>query len=342
MKKRSDGRYRKTITDPRTGKKVYFYGETEREVYKKILEYTTKAEKGRTFAEVADEWWKANEPRWAVQTIKPYIAAYKRSVEYLGDKGISDITARDIYSLLRILASQGYRRKTLSNQRTIVNQVMAYAMFSGEIKYNPCASVQIPSCTDPVKRSSASVSDEDVVKASADVWVFPVIALYSGLRKGEILALQWRDIDFSKKMIRVSKSISHDGDRPCVKSPKTKESIRVVPLLAPLEEILFPIKGPADNYIVSDGGATPLTKRRYETLMSRYKAVTGVSCTAHQLRHSFATIAIQNGVDAKTVQTLMGHRQISTTLDIYTDLREESMRRAGEVLNDAFTLKKRW
>ena len=87
-----------------------------------------------------------------------------------------------------------------------------------------------------------------------------------------------------------------------------------------------------DKYIISDDGSKPLTKRRYITLMDKYRSETGTSFTAHQLRHSFATIAFENGVDPKTVQIILGHKQLSTTMDIYTDFRNQALNNAKAAL----------
>lgn len=341
MRKRSDGRYRKSIKDPRTGKTVYFYGDTEREVYKKILEYTAKAERGRTFAEVAGEWWDENEYRWASQSLKPYKAAFNRACKELGDIALPDLTPRNIMALLRGMALEGYSRKTLSNQRSIINQILSHAVITGDVQFNACASVKVPPCLEGKKRNAATSSDEQVIMRSAHVWLFPFIALYTGMRKGEILALQWKDIDFSNNVIRVTKSVYHEGDKPKIKKPKTEESRRVVPLLTPLREELYKRIGSPEEYIISDDGVHPLTERRYTTLLSHFHKATGTTCTAHQIRHSFATIAIAQGINAKTVQEILGHRQISTTLDIYTDLRERSIRIAEDALNAAFSTKNR-
>ncbi len=337
MKKRKDGRYVKSIVDERTGKRVYFYGSTEREVNKKVLAYSTKAEEGRTFKEVADEWWNENEFRWASQTLKPYKAAFSRAVEAFGDDTISDISSKDILALLRRLAAQRFAKKTLSNQRSVINQILDYAVLSGDIGFNVCKTVKIPQASSGERRSAATPKDEELIKSHPDEWLFPFIALYTGMRKGEILALQWGDIDFTKNLIKVNKSIYHEGDRGKVKAPKTSESNRIIPLLAPLKTVLERKRGNAADYIISDDGKTPLTKRRYETLYAQYKREVGITCTAHQIRHSFATIAIAQGIPAKTVQEMLGHRQISTTLDIYTELRESSIKHAEEALNSAFT-----
>lgn len=332
MKKRQDGRYVQSIVDPATGKKKYFYGKTKAEINKKILDYHEQRSSFRTFAAVAKEWWGEEKDKLAVQTLKGYKPALERAVESFGDMRIDEISPKDITCYLRDLAELGFGAKTVSNYRIVVNRVFVYALLSDGLTHNPCASAQMPKGLSKKKRSAASKTDEQKVLESADVWIFPFIALMTGMRKGEILALQWQDIDFDLNRISVTKSVGHVGDRPFIKEPKTEAGCRVVPLLPALREELLKRRGKPTEYIISDDGTSPLTDRRFITLSTRYRRETGVSATAHQLRHSFATIAFELNVPAKTVQYTLGHRQLSTTMDIYTDVREGAIRDAAEAL----------
>jgi integrase/recombinase XerD len=92
-----------------------------------------------------------------------------------------------------------------------------------------------------------------------------------------------------------------------------------------------------DHYVVSDDGKTPLHHRRYQTLYKHFADATGITCTAHQLRHSFATTAFESGVDAKAVQEIIGHKQLSTTMDLYTDFRKKALQIAADKLNKSTT-----
>jgi integrase len=333
-KRRKDGRYVKTITDPRTGKRLYFYGDTERELTLKVLEYTKQNENGRSFREIAAEWWEEAQPDLAYQSIKTYRPAYNRAVEAFGDTPVKNIKPKDVSLFLRKMAKDGKAEKTVATQRMIISLVMDHGVLENDIEVNPCTAVQIPKeAKKKMQRKAASEFDETKVKQTYDIWIFPYIAIMTGMRKGEILALQWRDIDFENNIIHVTKSVYHKGDRPYIKEPKTEESTRAVPLLEPLKKILLDIKGNNDDYIVSDDGKKPLTNRRFITLSNNYKAKTGVTCTAHQLRHSFATIAFECGLPVKSVQEILGHKQLSTTMDIYTDFRKKSIEEAAELLN---------
>ena len=333
--KRSDGRLQKKIKDKKTGKTIYFYGKTKKEINQKILDYTGIKEKGVPFSKIANDWWEQAEPKVAKQTAMTYKPALEYAKNEFKNTPIKSITAKDILTYLNKMQSKGYAQKTVAKYKLVINLIFNYAFNENEIEINPCSSIKLNKALPKKKITSASLEDEQKIKNTKDIWLFPVIAIYTGMRKGEILALQWKDIDFNENIINVTKSVFYDGSKSKIKEPKTENGIRQVPLLAPLKDILLKIPNKEDNnYIISDDGETLLTKKRFITLYKKFKESTGVSCTAHQLRHSFATFAFEAGVSLKAAQQILGHAQISTTMDIYTDFRKKSLEETKKLLED--------
>ena len=338
LKQRKDGRYQKSITDPKTGKRIFFYGSSEREINKKILEYTKKAEQGKKFAEIADEWWTEVYDNLASQTLRGYRPAYARAVQELGNAFVKDITPRDMSAIFKGMALQGYTRKTIANQRIIYNQIFDYAVVNGEIQFNPCASVKIPP---NAKKSTivkpATPEDEKRILSSNNPWLFPLFALLTGLRKQEILALQWKDIDFDENIISVTKAIEHVGQTPHIKSTKTESGVREVPLLDMLKNRILREKGRPDAYIFSsDGGKTPLTENQFERKYKKYCTEVGIICSSRQLRHSYATVAVEEDIAPKDLQNALGHADISTTMNVYAAARKKSIEKVAKKLNSRY------
>lgn len=335
---RNDGRLSRIITDPRTGKRIYFYGKTDRELNRKILDYTRKAELGRTFAEVADEWWGEAYDAISPTSVRGYRVAKDSALEYFGDMTIREITARDVYAYMQMLAAKQYAKKTVKNYKIVLNRIFAHALREGDIQQSPASYVDIPRGLKEKRRTAATVSDEETILESADVWLFPYMALLTGLRKGELLALQWKDIDFKENLISVSKSLYYEGGAH-IKSTKTEAGERLVPLLAPLKIKLEPLKKKSDDYVLGECPGKPLSQKRFRTLEKHFHEATGTTATMHQLRKSYATIAVKEGVQPKVLQTVLGHKDISTTLNIYTEVRKESISSAGALLDNFFTKK---
>lgn len=333
LKKRADGRYVRAIKDERTGKRVYFYGSSEREINKKILDYTARAEKGRLFSEVASDWWGETLEKIAHNTISNYKTAYHRATKEFGDIPISDIKPKDIGIYLRRLAKQGYSYKTIKNHKIVVSRILQTAVMDGDIDFNPALQAEIPRGLPQGKRLPTSEEEAQIIMDSSDIWLFPFVALMTGLRKGELLALQWKDIDFERNEISVTKSVYHQNNTPKIKLPKTEAGIRPVILLSALREKLLSVKGSPNEYIFSeDGGKTPYTKGEYERAMKAYKASTGITTTAHSIRKRFATTAAASKMDAKVLQRVMGHTDITTTLGIYASVDSDAWQEARELL----------
>jgi integrase len=336
--RRADGRLQKAITDEKTGKRVYFYGKTERELNRKILEYERKRERGCSFEEYAEEWLGDALDTLANQSLAPYRAAYGRILDEFKGEPICDITPRDIDRFLKKLADKRLAYKTVSNHKTILNQIFTRAVIDGEIPYNPCTSVKVPKGLPRTVRPPASEDDERKIIESDHPFLLPLIGLCTGLRRGEILALRWRDIDFNNNLIRVTSSVEHVGDKPQLKAPKTEAGVRVVPLLDILKAKLAPVAAgkPIDNFVISDDGKNPHTKRRCATLLKHYKEEVGVSCTPHQLRHSYATIAVGEDVSFKSLQATLGHADAYTTINTYASVRLKDVIKVGNEMNSYF------
>ena len=335
LKRRADGRYQKVIVDKRTGKKVFFYGKSEKEINQKILNYTGEQEKGASFQEVADSWWEEAEPTLSYQSRQSYSVALKRAQEEFKSFSIIDIKPKDILFYINKLVNKGYAQKTISNHKMVVNRIFEYAILNKYTEFNPCASVKLPKNLQKSKRSAASPEEEKIILESPDEWLFPFIALMTGARKGEILALQYKDIDFKAKTIKISKSIYYEGNKPKLKPPKNGKN-RTVPLLDPLREKLLERKFNQEDFIISDEEGKPISKKAFRWRYAQFQKKTGISCTAHQIRHSYATTAFECDISPKAVQEILGHKQLSTTMDIYTDFRKRAFDEAASKLNKNF------
>lgn len=338
--KRSDGRLQKKIIDKKTGKPVYFYGKTKREINQKILDYSHKEEKGLLFTELAQEWWEQAEQELSYQTRENYRHGMKEASDFFKNARIKEIKPKHVNEYINLLIKKGFAQKTISNKKVVCSRIFEYGVIKDYIEYNPCTAVKLPKNLPKKARKPATIEEENKILETSDVWIFPYIALLTGLRKGEILALQWKDIDFTRKIINVEKSIYFEHNKPKIKLPKTEAGIRIVPLLKPLEERLLKIKSKnPEHFIICNDDGTPITDKKYRHLYNKFRKEFGINASAHQIRHSFATEALESDVEVKSIQSLLGHRQISTTLNIYAAFRMKSFNKAAKKLNKRFSKK---
>lgn len=335
MYQRPDGLYEKKIT--LDGRRVVFRAKTQREVMQKIAAYQARVESGPTFAEVAEEWWAYKEHRLSPNTVSGYRVACQRAVERFGNMRMSDITATQIRGWLDWLASRGYARKTVANHLIVAMGICSWACENYNTPANPATLVHVPDGLAKSRRTMPTQAEIDAIKALADTpdGRFFYFLMYTGLRRGEALALQWQDIDAAAGVIHVRRSLYWAGkNQGAFKEPKTEAGKRDVIYLDRLREVMEPHRGKPEEYIFG-GGDLPLTHTRYRCMLDRFRRDTGSTCTPHQMRHAFATLCFEAGIPEKTAQGLLGHAQLSTTADIYTELRDKKRMEAAAALNAA-------
>jgi integrase len=325
------------------GKRVSFYGHSEKEIQKKMIEYQAKQKeveekvaRGPTFREAADQWWADEEPRLSPNSVGSYKAARNRALDYFGDTPLKEIDATQIYSWLEHLGDQGFARKTVSNHRIVISGVFRWACKKMHFDSNPALLADIPKGLKKTKRRMPSPVEIEVVQQFRNDTdgLFFFFCMYTGLRLGEALALRWKDIDAEKNVIHVSLSACYaKSNQPFFKEPKTDAGTREVAYLNRLRDVLEPHRAAPENYVFA--GASAMTKSALSRMRKRYKQKTGLDdICPHQLRHAFATLCFEANVPAKTAQGLLGHAQLSTTMDIYTELRNRKLSEAAEALNN--------
>lgn len=329
--RRKDGTYQKYVN----GK--YLYSKDPEELYRKWQEYL-EGPKEKTFKEVAGEWEQIHRENVSTRTWNNYSPHYDALVESFGTFLITKITAQDASTYLLKVKAKGYSATIVKTVRTILMQIMDYAVVHDYCKYNPVTSVRLPKNLPHSERSAPTEEEMKMVIQSIDVpfGFFAFLLLCTGLRKGEALALNRSDIDLKNRVIHITKALEYkDGSTPYLKEPKTESGVRDVPipelLYEPLTEYLAALHGdilfPAPKSNRNPGGWY-MTTRGYDIAWANYQKATGLKITAHQLRHGTATLLYEAGVDLYTSKAILGHADIKTTLEIYTELRDKQKQKS--------------
>lgn len=338
MKKRADGRYCRKIKI--NDKYVFFYSseKTEkqavRDIERQLLQYREHENNGKTFYEVADEWSDAHFPTLEHNTLKQYRPALADVVAQFGKFLIKDITSNQIDLYIKSYAKRGYAQKTVKTRLLILNLIMKHAVINQYISNNPCLYISVPKNLAKTRREGLTVEEINIVKESIDkpFGFFAFFLLNTGLRKGEALALRYCDIDFEKKLINVCKTVEWIGNVPRIKDhPKTDAGIRTIPLLDCLTNYMEHKN--TDELIFPNTKGELIRNGNFTRLWDKYRKETGLTITPHQLRHAYATILYDAGIDIKTAQYLLGHANIQTTMDIYTHLSKSRQETAADILN---------
>ena len=163
------------------------------------------------------------------------------------------------------------------------------------------------------------------------------LCLYSGLREGEICALRWEDIDLAAGTLSVRRTVqricSGGSSELVVGAPKSRASRRTIPLTASALRLAKAMAGPPETYVVT-GTEKPMEPRSAQNRFKRVLVKAGIAdANFHALRHTFATRCIERGFDVKTLSLILGHADVSTTLNVYVHPSVERMRKCMALLD---------
>ena len=281
-----------------------------------------------TFEELSNDWLEYKKAIIKESSYLNYKFTIKtKFIDEFGDKSLSTLLSYN-FNMYVSKIMERLSSKTARDVIIVLKAILKYA----ELKYDISFKTRLISTPNPTENEVEVFKERDRRKIEKycinskelkDIGV--MISLYTGLRIGEVCALKWRDIDFEKKMIRVTHTLQRvyvdkNTTKVLYDKPKTKKSIRSIPIAKILYEKLKPLskKYSKDSFILSGD-----EERFYEPLSYRntYKYILdycGIEYKKyHILRHTFATRCIAVGMDIKSLSEILGHANVSITLNIY-------------------------
>ncbi len=336
MFKRSNGLWVEKVKE--RGKIKYIYANTKSELLKKLKEYDFNAENGELFENVASDWKEEHFKTITPNSQKPYNGAFNRAMKHFSGTYIQRIESDDVQDLIEEMKREGLAKKTVATQILVLNLIFKYARLHKYTKENPCEFIELPKNLKKTKREMPSEEDIEKIIENVDTdpfGLFGYFLYYTGCRYGEALALTGEDIDMKAGEIHVSKSLYYtEGGKFGIKEPKTESGIRIIPIPDCLIGKIPKLK--KNQYLFSDlqNRSLPYPEHVIYREWKKYQERIGISCTAHQLRHGYATLLFDAGLTAKDAQQFLGHATIEMTQDIYTHITNSRARGNASKLNE--------
>lgn len=343
---RADGRFQKRVTV--NGKKKYFYGNTEAELFSKIAAYQRGVIDGPAFTPYADAWLAAARPDISPNTYRgSYAPIVGRLNDYFKDLPVAQVMPAHVQGYIAQMPNRrrggSVSRKTVTNHLGILRQILDQAVVDGLLAANPCQSVRMPRKLKSGHRNAATPRQiQTVIDHAGDdlISFLPFLVMVTGLRKGEALALTYGDLNFADGVININKSVYYESNRPYLKRPKTAAGVRSVLLPSILTDYLPKGEHKKTAYIFAhdESGKELAYKSQIQDAYRRYQVKNDlVGVGLHVLRHTYASMLHDRGVDVKTRQALLGHADVTTTQNIYTHLLDAKRQREFAALDGYFT-----
>ncbi len=338
IRKRKDGRWEARLLT-NTGKYKSFYAYSYSEVKEKLRTSQEIQQKPKeikpfniSFEELSKEWLSEKEIKDKQSTVAIYKGIINRHLmPYFKNINVSKIEKEQINQFVKFKNNQNsLSAKTLHDVTAVLLQILKYAQKQGyiapllyDITLPKAVKKELQILTPQEQAILVNSIKHNVSYENIGI----LLSLYTGLRLGEICALQWNDIDLKNGIVSITKTmqrISVQGEeqktKVIVDTPKSQQSLRKIPLP---DFLIFELKRlyvscMPEAYILTGSMNKYIEPRAYQYKFKRILKDTGIrDINYHALRHTFATRAVEQYIDPKTVSELLGHSTVKFTLDKY-------------------------
>lgn len=305
-----------------------------------------------TFSETSKEWLELHKLRISYTTYKGYLYYLDHVTETIGDCNIAELEYKHLQAVINKKISLGYSKRTIVGIRDTMGMVFKYAMKCNYIKTNAVELLDLPRGKSTKHRGCLTKEQIDLVLSFPHIYQDYVLLLYyTGMRRGEAIALKWCDIDFEKKMICLCRATEFIGNRPVEKGTKTENGTRLIPIPQHLLERLIAMKAKSTSEYIFTQISTGKqhTHTSYRKMWNRWfndlsdyaqsqLSIDLTRLTAHMFRHTYITLLFENDVPDLIIQKLAGHADIAFTRRQYTHLREPFLEKSYEYVRNIFEL----
>lgn len=348
------------------------YGKTQKEVKQKLEDYKREMllntysvdHDNISLADYYYTWLMDKKPSYKATSFKDYETVYRLYLKSrpIGNIKLKKLSQMDLKKQYRDLMKEGTTPHTIHRINTKLKVCLNTAIREEIIIKNPCSLVELPKITRTKKREVLTAAEQTrLIEAiqGHKLELLYIVALATGMRLGEILGLKWQAIDFTNNTIEVTNTVQKtyifdDSMNKKIKTieqtPKTENGTRSIPLPVSLiprlrshrktqleNKLKYGQSYNISDYVFTDElGRIIDNKKPNRNLQTILKKLGIEPIKFHGLRKTYATRLFENGVPPKTVQTLLGHADIQTTLNIYTEVMDTEKQKAVDTLNNIF------
>jgi integrase len=267
--------------------------------------------------------------------IRSYEAALRdHIVPRLDRTRLADVQHHDVQRIADALLAEGRDPSTIRNALMPMRVIFRRAIEDGDLTVSPCAHLRLPAVRGRRERIASPEEAEWLLSAlpglDRAIWA---TALYAGLRRGELMALRWTDVDLANGVIRVERA--YDEKAHVEVEPKSRAGRRTVPIVGALRDLLVVHKANQERRDgLVFGGDTPFhPSNLWRRAQRAWKRAGLEPIGLHEARHTFASVLIAAGVNPKAITTYMGHASIQTTYDLYGKLMPGSEAEAAALVD---------